>query len=479
MPQLLLILLLVPFLTLFHSNLDPGYYYTPVSSPSYPTQDPTYQYPPYSSSTYDSGYTYPIVSSSPAYPSAPTYPVCEIEIITYVIEVVIITDDIFLNEFRYLIYTPAEGSIPFAFGSIGKSIYKPDAHPVVLWVTSGSLDDNTASLAEYYKGYPHDVAPSYSEAYYLWIYEYQIAVIYISLSPPAYAAYTEFGVDSEGHLTYGGNSYWALCPAPDCEDTWYVYWIGSGSAPYGCRTDVYLRLARYGFSSPKTYYENNGGNSGSYPPVSGSPSYPPVISYPSPYYPPPQYTTPTDPYAPPPYSTPVDSYYPPQYTTPVSYPSPYYSAPPYTTPTDPYSPPPYSTPVDSYYPSPYTTPVDPYPSYPTYVYGDGGSSYYPSPPSSAYYDSYGSSIYSDPYSSPSYVDSYDPSPTYVDSYYTSPSYPTPTVAPYGSPTYATLVTYPAYTSMVDGAPITEYETVTAYYTSDSFDEELESRPTLS
>ena len=331
-------------------TLDPGYISTPVL---YPTKVPQAQYPsypPYPSPTYDAGNAYPIVSSSPAYPSRPTYPVCEIEIITYLIEVVIITDDIYLNEFRYLIYTPAEGRFPYAFGAIGKAIYKPDAHPAVFWVTSGSLNDNTASLAEYYKGYPHDVAPSYSEAYYLWIYEYQIAVVYISLSPPAYAAYTEFGVDYQGHLTYGGKSYWALCPSPDCEDTWYVYWIGSGSAPYGCRTDVFLRLARYGFSSPKSYYENKGSNSGSYPPIYGSPSDIPVMPY----------------------------------------------------------------------PSSYATPVDQYPQ--------------------------------------------------------RQSYGTPTVAPYGgSPT---VVTYPMYTSMVNGEPVTQYETVTNYFTPDGFDEALMGRPTL-
>lgn len=346
-------------------TLDPGYISTPVL---YPTQGPQTQYPPYQSPTY-AGNAYPIVSSSPAYPPIPTYPVCEIEIITYLIEVVIITDDIYLNEYRYLIYTPAEGRFPYAFGSIGKSIYKPDAHPAIFWVTSGSLDDNTASLAEYYKGYPHDVAPSYSEAYYLWIYEYQIAVVYISLSPPANAAYTEFGVDYQGHLTYGGKSYWALCPSPDCEDTWYVYWIGSGSAPYGCRTDIFLRLARYGFSSPKTYYSNKGGNS-AYPPSYGSP-----------------YDTSVAPYS-----------------------EPYYSAPQYTTPADPY------------YPQPYTTPY------------------------------------------------YQPSPTPLDPYVQPQSYATPTVAPYGSPT--TVVTYPLYTSTVDG------ETVTVYYTPDAFDEALLGRPTL-
>jgi hypothetical protein len=54
------------------------------------------------------------------------------------------------------------------------------------------------------------------------------------------------------------------------------------------------------------------------------------------------------------------------------------------------------------------------------------------------------------------------SPTSYDSYYL----PTPTV-----------VTYPAYTSWVDGEPVTAYETVTAY-SADNFDEEIIARPTL-
>jgi hypothetical protein len=310
-----------------------------------------------------------------------------IEIITYLIEVEFYTEDIYLKEYRYLISTPADSYYPYAFGSIGKSIYKPDAHAAVFYVTAGSLDDDTASLAEFYKSYPHDYPPSYSEAYYLWIYEYIVAVVYISQYPPAQAAYTEFGVDIYGRLTYAGKSYWALCPAPDCPETYLVYWIGSGSAPYGCITDVTLRLRPYGLPSIKSYYHRKGGNGGYIPPIYTPPSY----AYPS---------TPSDPgYTTPPYyqpdpttpyyyqsPTPVDPYYSDPGQSYPTYPSsPYYQSP---TPVDPYSSSPYyyssPTPVDPYYSDPGQTYPTVYPIYtsvvggqPTTVY-DTTTAYYTS-----------------------------------------------------------------------------------------------------
>jgi hypothetical protein len=408
----------------YPSTVDPGYYSTPYVDPSYPSYTPPsdpyyttpsdpYYYPAPSATPLDSP-----TSQTPHTKSFPSHPFCHLKIETFLIKVVFEGQSGSFAEYPYLISTPSDQANGYSFGSIGKSIYKPDAHPAVFWVTSGDLDYNTASLAEYYKGYPHHSAPSYDEAYYLWIVEEIIVVVYISLYPPSYADYTKFGVNSEHHLTYDGLEKWALCPPSGAygaydADELDLYWIGTGECPSGCIEDVTLYLVYYGFPYPKdTYYRNHRGIKSptdttppSYypssavagvpaPPPYSTPSYVSPTVAPVPAYPP--YSTPGSPIISPVLaSSPPSYYYPPSISPTVA---PVAAYPPYSTPGSPIiSPVPASSPSLYYYPpivSPTVAPVAAYPPYSSPIYPVVDDT--PTTLTTTYAPVYTSVVYSDP-----------------------------------------------------------------------------------
>ena len=255
-----------------------SYYYPPdTTSSSYYshmscTTATSDYYPPYMTS---SSYSETSSSYTPPTYTSPPHNGCLSTINSYLIKAESSYLSGYAEEYSYLIWTPAEsdtGFTSYSFCSIGYSIHAPDAHAALFYSGSGCLDQGTASLAEYWKGYPHHAPPPTNEAEWLFVmsatsYPYPVG---LDGNIPSEAGYTAFGIDSNGYLTYGGEHSWALCTPSSgnyITDTRYLYWLGGSSCPDHCYPAT-LKLVPYGFPYPVDhYYKNQGGNCSG--PISG------------------------------------------------------------------------------------------------------------------------------------------------------------------------------------------------------------------
>ena len=255
-----------------------SYYYAGDTSAYYPdmsySTSSSYYYPPCTASSSSSYYRETSSSYSPPTHTSPSHYGCLSKLNSYLIKAESSSLSGYTEEYSYLIWTPADsdtGFTSYSFCSVGYSIFASDSHAALLYSDSGCLGQGTASLAEYWKAYPHHLPPTI-EAERLFVlsdtsYPYPVG---LDSNVPSGAGYSAFGVDSNGYLTYGGQQSWALCTPSSgsyTTDTLYLYWLGGNACPDYCYPAT-LKLVPYGFPYPVDhYYKNHGGNC-------GAPSYP-------------------------------------------------------------------------------------------------------------------------------------------------------------------------------------------------------------